>query len=94
MGTDREATDDEFDGDALLEEISNLFGRDCGKLTKERGSLDLEVQHMGSDRQARVCDLDDTALVEGQFNFAREGFKYLTNEGDSFSKRNLTYGDR
>jgi hypothetical protein len=35
MGSDREATDEEFDDDALLEELSNLLREKCGHHAKE-----------------------------------------------------------
>jgi hypothetical protein len=71
-----------LDDDAVLEAPSNLARGDCGNRANESDSSILEVQHMGTDRQATEGNLVDTALLEVQLNFVIEGSDNLANDRD------------
>jgi hypothetical protein len=56
---------------ALQEYQLNVVREDCYNITKERNSLILEVQHMGTDRGASEEVLDDDAILEERSDLIR-----------------------
>jgi hypothetical protein len=64
METDRETAEEHWEDDLPIEELLDCVTEDCDNFAKERGTLILERQEMGTDREAITEDLDDTALLE------------------------------
>jgi hypothetical protein len=68
---------------ALQEDQLNLVREDCENTGNRRDSSILEVQRVGTHREATEEDLDNTALQEEQLNVARKDCDRTRNETDS-----------
>jgi exonuclease SbcC len=68
---------------AVQGEQLNVTREDCDNLAKERDSLILKVQHMGTDREATKEELDSAERQVEELNVVREDFDNLAKDIDS-----------
>jgi hypothetical protein len=83
METDRQATEEDLDGAALLEEYLNIGREDCDNIAQEGDSLIQGAQHVGTDRQATEDDWYEGALSEEQLNIIKEDSANFVKELES-----------